>query len=299
MHGSPLYLRWHAMIQRTTTNPSSAHFHNYGGRGITVCDRWRLFENFAADMGESFSPELELDRIDVNGNYEPDNCRWATRKQQQLNRRNNHHITWDGQTRTLQEWADALGIKANTILTRIQRGWALNRVMSKNPAPMPRTVRPATPRKRDLVRADRKTEKRISREDLLARIAEMYQSGLTTMQIGEQIGRDDSTISRALKELGVKARGNLDYLPPIDLEQIRTWHAQGVRAAQMQRRLGVGRPRIDAALDELGLPRFSSGRPDLVRIPHPRPKPADDSGWRRVEAEFIPASREDSDEHPF
>lgn len=118
-----------------------------------------------------------------------------------------------------------------------------------------------------------KRQSRLRREqkhkELLESIADMYQSGLKTTEIAKRIGRDNSMVSRALKTLGVQARGNADYMAPIDLDLIRQWHAQGVRGDEMRRRLRVGRNRIDAALDELGLPRFAPGRPQPPREQDP------------------------------
>lgn len=88
MRGSPEYNSWSGMIQRCY-NPSAEQYGYYGGRGITVCDRWRKFENFYADMGPRPEPKAlySIDRINNDGNYEPDNCRWATAVEQVANRR--------------------------------------------------------------------------------------------------------------------------------------------------------------------------------------------------------------------
>lgn len=113
---------WQNMMRRCYDPKNEAYIH-YGGRGILVCERWHTFENFLADMGRR--PDgLTLDRIDVNGNYEPDNCRWATPKEQARNQRRNRHITIAGETRVLSEWAEISGISATLLWARKFRlGW--------------------------------------------------------------------------------------------------------------------------------------------------------------------------------
>lgn len=121
-HG-PEYAAWASMIQRCT-NPNSRAWSRYGGRGIKVCDRWReSFDAFVDDLGPRPGPYASIDRIDNEGHYEPDNCRWATEKQQQRNKRDNLRITVGDETLTLVEWSERTGIARTTISNRIYKGW--------------------------------------------------------------------------------------------------------------------------------------------------------------------------------
>ncbi len=117
------YRAWESMISRCerTTGKSVK---SYRSKGVTVCQRWReSFENFLADMGHSPTEEHTVDRRDNDGNYEPGNCRWATRKEQMRNTSKNHPVTIAGVTKTLVEWVEERGLKYNTILYRLKRGW--------------------------------------------------------------------------------------------------------------------------------------------------------------------------------
>ncbi len=118
----PLYSIWSGMLQRCN-NPNCKGYRNYGGRGITVCTRWReSFEAFASDVGARPSTEHTLDRINVNGNYEPTNVRWATDSEQQRNRRDNVRTLYQGELLTAQDIAERVGLPANTIRTRLSKG---------------------------------------------------------------------------------------------------------------------------------------------------------------------------------
>lgn len=116
------YKSWIAMSQRCY-HPNSPSFPSYGGRGIAVCDRWRLsYHHFLADMGERPNGH-SLDRIDNDRGYEPDNCRWATATVQARNQRRSSKITHDGQTLTFAGWADETGFSPRLIRQRIRTGW--------------------------------------------------------------------------------------------------------------------------------------------------------------------------------
>jgi hypothetical protein len=121
---TPEYAAWRAMINRTT-NKKVAHYHNYGGRGITVCDKWiNSFEAFYADMGKRPSDKHSIDRIDNSGNYEPSNCRWATKSQQARNTRAAKQIKLEGKVYTIVELAEISGVNYRTIKSRLEHGWS-------------------------------------------------------------------------------------------------------------------------------------------------------------------------------
>lgn len=125
IHGktnSTEYKSWSGMKQRCT-NMRNAEFHLYGGRGISVCERWLdSFENFFNDMGRK-PKGTSLDRINTNSNYCPENCRWATDEQQNNNTRKNKFITHGGQTLSHTQWSKQLGGNPNLVYLRIRAGW--------------------------------------------------------------------------------------------------------------------------------------------------------------------------------
>ncbi len=108
--GTPEHNSWQAMKGRCY-NPNNKQYNDYGGRGIKVCDRWlNNFENFLADMGKKPTPAHSLDRIDVNGDYAPENCRWATREEQNNNKRCSIMVEHNGKTQTFKQWCDELNL---------------------------------------------------------------------------------------------------------------------------------------------------------------------------------------------
>jgi hypothetical protein len=115
---SKAYTAWQNM-RRRCFEKTNKRFAEYGGRGITVCERWLSFENFLSDMGEPPSPKHSIDRVDNHGNYEPGNCRWAQSDVQMKNRRNARLLTFNGRTQNLCDWAAEIGIKSDTLAARI------------------------------------------------------------------------------------------------------------------------------------------------------------------------------------
>lgn len=129
MRESDEYRIWSAMWTRCT-NPRQASWKNYGGRGITVCERWEKFEHFFADMGQRPTRQHTIDRRDNDAGYSPDNCRWITRREQNRNRSDNHRLTFRGETKTIAEWSEDVHIEQRTIWWRISSGWSVDRALT-------------------------------------------------------------------------------------------------------------------------------------------------------------------------
>jgi len=128
---SPEYNVW-ALMRRRCSNPNVHDFKNYGGRGICVCSRWQdSFEAFLSDMGRRPSPGHSIDRIDNDGNYEPGNCRWATRVEQAANRGISRFIEYRGQKFIAAEWGRRVGIPGRVISLRLRLGWSIDRAMTQ------------------------------------------------------------------------------------------------------------------------------------------------------------------------
>lgn len=128
----PEYSVWKQMRGRCS-NPNANGWDRYGGRGIRVCQRWQSsFANFYADMGPRSSPQHSLDRINNEGNYEPGNCRWATRCEQMRNTRSNVRLTFGGETLSMAEWKEKTGLTYATIRNRHSRGWDVQRLLTES-----------------------------------------------------------------------------------------------------------------------------------------------------------------------
>jgi len=142
---SPEYIAW-TSIKTRCLNPNDAHYPNYGGRGITICDAWRhSFAMFLADVGRRPSAQHSIDRIDnAHGHYEPGNVRWTTSQEQAHNRRTNRLITFQDVTQCLSVWANEVGIGETTLQWRLQKGWSIARALTTLPRHMHNRVRHRT-----------------------------------------------------------------------------------------------------------------------------------------------------------
>lgn len=168
------YSIWRGVIARCE-NIEDANYQKYGGRGITVCDAWReSFENFVGDMGLPPSCKHSIDRIDNNGHYEPENCRWATARQQSRNRRSNRLLTFNGETKCIAEWSESTGLSRTCIEMRLNKKLPIEEVLS--PAGRKRRI------------ADRMSD-----------VLEMREEGKSISEIAREVGFTPDTVSLALR----------------------------------------------------------------------------------------------------
>jgi hypothetical protein len=135
--GTPEYQAWCA-IKTRCENQNQVSWDDYGGRGIRMCQRWaESFEAFLEDMGPKPDGDYSLDRLDVDGGYCPENCKWSSRKEQNNNKRNNRTLTYNGETLTVAQWAERLSVSAKTLTCRIGRGWDAERALTAPIKPRP------------------------------------------------------------------------------------------------------------------------------------------------------------------
>lgn len=129
MHDTPEYSVWEGIKQRCL-NPKNCNYQKYGGRGISVCDRWLEFVNFFSDMGKKPTPKHTIERLDFNGNYEPENCIWADWKTQSRNKRTSIILEFSGKRQSLADWADHLGVPYSFLSSRYQAGWSVEEILN-------------------------------------------------------------------------------------------------------------------------------------------------------------------------
>lgn len=127
---TPEYFAWQNMRARCN-NPNHPSYLPYGGRGITICERWADYANFLADMGRRPGPGYSLERIDNNGPYSPENCRWATDPEQRRNTRKTRFLTFDGRTQCLTDWAAEIGISLDGLRARLQSGMSAEEALTR------------------------------------------------------------------------------------------------------------------------------------------------------------------------
>lgn len=127
-----LYATW-SMMRRRCQNPNDECYHNYGGRGIKVCERWDLIANFVADMHPRPSKKHTLERVNNDGDYEPSNCIWATRIENNNNTRATHFLEFDGKRMSVRQWERHLNWNAGVVSHRLMHGWTVERALTQPP----------------------------------------------------------------------------------------------------------------------------------------------------------------------
>lgn len=218
-------------------NPNATGYENYGGRGITVCERWlESFENFYKDMGPR--PEnTSLDRIDVHGNYDPSNCRWADWETQANNRTDNTILEYNGESKTIHSWAKELGILENTISYRLLRKWSIEEALEK-------TSRIKNPRAN---RINRGYNGKLTDEEIIKAV-ELRKAGKTNIEIGKLFNIDNSQISRLMKRLEViPAKTEAD----IKHERINKLYTEGKTYEEIKKITNIPLSSISYAINKI------------------------------------------------
>ena len=119
-------------MKNRCNSPNNTNYQSYGGRGIKICDEWQDFKNFKDwAIANGYEDSLTIDRIDVNGDYTPSNCRWITQKEQCNNRRTTHLIEYNGEIHSMKQWSVILGIHPRTLKSRLDSGWSVERAFSQ------------------------------------------------------------------------------------------------------------------------------------------------------------------------
>lgn len=130
MSHTRLYQIWNSMKQRCS-NPHAISYKYYGAKGVSVCDEWQSFTGFCKwALENGYKEDLTIDRIDSGGNYDPQNCRWATIKEQQNNTSYNRMLTFGGKTLNVTQWSELTGISRHALYHRVRRGWDVERILT-------------------------------------------------------------------------------------------------------------------------------------------------------------------------
>lgn len=223
LSGTAIYRCWVGMHRRCN-DPTEPSYRWYGARGIKVCARWNSLHAFLEDMGHP-GPGQSIDRIDSDGDYEPDNCRWATQEQQNENTGRNVYLEWQGRSQTIKAWAEELDLDPRRISERIRRGWSVEQALM---TPTPRGFADARAgdmeRARQLwadrgrryransrgrhqepavvtsrrKRAPQRTNGRLTPEKL-QQIAELRATGMTCRAIAAAVGLSKSSVAVAMR----------------------------------------------------------------------------------------------------
>jgi len=180
---TPEYFAWMGMKNRCL-NPKAQGFRYWGGRGIKICDRWMVYENFLEDMGPRPTPKHSLDRINNNGDYEPSNCRWATIDEQNRNKRTNIWMTFRGKTMLPIDWSKELGICIETLEGRLRRGWSHEKTLST----------PVLDHS-EVSRGESNGRAKLTEKDV-STIRDLLNTGLSQREIGERFGVTQVMVSR-------------------------------------------------------------------------------------------------------